>query len=158
MTAAKSKLLGDRANRAILHALMEEPSLSIAAVGRRVGLSAPSVRERLQKLYDAGVITGSRLEVNPAALGCSVLAFVRVRPGAGLHAKIVELARGTENVLECHRVTGDDCFLMKVAVTDLAALEPILEPFLALGQTSTALVQSTPVPARSMPILSELQN
>jgi Lrp/AsnC family leucine-responsive transcriptional regulator len=158
MLAVKSKLLEDRANRAILHELMEEPSLSIAAVGRRVGLSAPSVRERLQKLYDVGVITGSKLEVDPAALGYPVLAFVRVRPGAGLHAKVVELARGTKNVLECHRVTGDDCFLMKVTVTDLAALEPVLEPFLVLGQTSTALVQSTPVPARSMPILSEIQN
>lgn len=120
-------------------------------------MSAPSVRERLQKLYDGGVITGSRLEVNSAALGYPVLAFVRVRPGAGLHAKIVELARGTENVLECHRVTGDDCFLMKVAVSDLAGLEPVLEPFLALGQTSTALVQSTPVPARSISTLSKVR-
>ncbi len=149
---SKSKLLAEQANRAILVALLDDPGLPIAAISRRVGLSAPSVRERLQKLHDHGVILGTRLEIEPAAFGYPILAFVRVRPTAGQHAKIVELARSMANVLECHRITGDDCFLIKVAVEDLASLEPMLDPFLALAHTSTALVQSTPVPPRSLPV------
>ena len=86
----------------------------MSALGRRVGMSAPAVTERVQRMQRAGVITGFRMEVDPAALGLPVAAFVRIRPTAGQLDKIAALAGAIGQVSECHRITGEDCFLVKV--------------------------------------------
>lgn len=147
-------LLDGPVNRRILAALHDAPRLGMAPLGRQVGLSAPAVTERVQRLRDSGVITGFRLELNPAALGFPVAAFVRVRPGPGQLAKIAQLARDIPEVVECYRITGDDCFLMKVQVTAVDALEQVLDRFLLYGQTTSSIVQSTPVPPRPVPLPS----
>lgn len=138
----------DDVNRRILAALTDDPRLSASELARRVGMSAPAVRERVTRLEEAGVIRGYRLDVDPAALGLPIAAWVRVRPGPGQLPKIAELAERTSQVSECHRVSGEDCFLLKVHVQALADLEAVLDRFLLHGQTTSSFVVSTPVPPR----------
>lgn len=142
----------DDVNRRLLTELQSDPRLSMAELARRVGMSAPSVTERVQRLERHGVIIGFRMDVDPAALGMPVTALVRIRPGPGQLPKIIEAARNTPQVVECFRITGEDCFLMKVHSRSIGALEEILDRFLLYGQTTTSIVQSTPVPPRPLPV------
>jgi Lrp/AsnC family transcriptional regulator, leucine-responsive regulatory protein len=139
----------DETNQRILTLLCEDPRQSTAALARAVGLSAPSVRERVARLEETGVIRGYRLDVDPAALGLPVTAWVRVRPGPGQLPKIVELAARMSEVSECHRISGEDCFLMKVHVAAIDALEDVLDRFLLHGQTVSSFVVATPVSPRT---------
>jgi Lrp/AsnC family transcriptional regulator, leucine-responsive regulatory protein len=139
----------DATNLRLLRELIDDPRASIATLARRVGMSAPAITERLQRLHDSGVISGYRLELNPAALGLPVTAYVRVRPAAGQLARVAGLANELPQVVECHRITGDDCFLIKVHLAGIDQLDTVLDRFLAYGQTTTSLVQSTPVPLRA---------
>ncbi|HET7070903.1 MAG TPA: Lrp/AsnC family transcriptional regulator, partial [Nocardioides sp.] len=91
----------DETNRRLLREMHGDPRLSMSELGRRVGLSAPAVSERVQRLQRAGVITGFRMDVDPAALGLPVTAFVRLRPAPGQLGRIAELAVSTEQVSEC---------------------------------------------------------
>ena len=138
----------DAVNQRLLEVLGEDSRLSVAELARRVQMSAPAVRERIARLEEAGVIRGYRLDIDPAALGLPVTAWVRLRPGPGQLAKITQLAERTPEVSECHRVSGEDCFLLKVHVASIEALEPVLDRFLVHGQTTSSFVVSTPVPPR----------
>lgn len=147
-----SNLLSDPRTIALLKALLEDPRQPVTRLAATVGLSAPAVKERLNRLEDAGVIRGCRLELDAALLGLPVTAYVRVRPAPGQLAKIAELAQKMPQVVECHRVTGEDCFVMKVHLDALEHLDLILDRFLQYGQTTTSIVQSTPVPLRAPPL------
>jgi Lrp/AsnC family leucine-responsive transcriptional regulator len=144
----------DRVNLRLLRELAVDPRLPMAKLGRKLGMSAPAVSERVQRLRDEAVITGCRLELDPRAVGLPVTAYVRIRPGPGFLSRVAELAQRTPEVVECHRVTGEDCFLVKLHVADVSAIEVILDRFLAFGQTTTSIVQSSPVPLRSLPLPS----
>jgi Lrp/AsnC family transcriptional regulator, leucine-responsive regulatory protein len=98
------------------------------------------------------------LLIDPSALGYPICAFVRVRPSPGQLSKVAELAKATPQVVECHRVTGEDCFILKVYLPALDDLDEVLDRFLVYGQTTTSLVQSTPVPPRSLPLGGESQS
>ena len=115
-------------------------------------MSAPAVRERVQRLEEAGVIRGYRLDLDPGALGWPITAYVRIRPLPGQLAKIAELAASIPQVAECHRITGEDCFILKVYLATIESMDGILDRFLAFGQTTTSLVQSSPVPLRQPPL------
>jgi Lrp/AsnC family leucine-responsive transcriptional regulator len=139
----------DEVNTAILRALADDPRLSTAELARTVGMSAPAVRERVGRLERAGVIRGYRLDIDPAAIGLGVTAWVRIRPGPGQLPKIAELAANTRQVSECHRISGEDCFLLKVHVPAVEDLEGVLDAFLLFGQTTSSFVVATPVPPRA---------
>ncbi|MPZ85826.1 MAG: winged helix-turn-helix transcriptional regulator [Actinophytocola sp.] len=142
----------DETNRRILRTLADNPRLSTAELARTVGMSAPAVRERVGRLERAGVIRGYRLDIDPAAIGLPVTAWVRIRPGPGQLPKIAELARRTPRVSECHRISGEDCFLLKVHVPTIEDLEGVLDAFLLFGQTTSSFVVSTPVEPRPVGI------
>jgi Lrp/AsnC family leucine-responsive transcriptional regulator len=146
------ELLRDHRNIELLRLLRDDPRLSTSELARRVGMSAPAVRERILRLEDTGIIRGYRLELDPAALGYPVAAFVRVRPAPGQLPKLAELARSMPEVVECHRVTGEDCFVLKVHLQSIDELDKVLDRLLAYGQTTTSIIQSTPVPLRSLPL------
>ncbi|QPP07999.1 Lrp/AsnC family transcriptional regulator [Streptomyces bathyalis] len=139
----------DAVDRAILTELDADPRLPTAELARRIEVSVPTARDRLRRLHESGVIRGYHLDVDPAALGYPVAAFVRVRPGPGQLPKIAELAQSLPQVSECHRITGEDCFLIKVHAADVASFEEVLDRFLLFGQTTTSIVQSTPVQPRT---------
>lgn len=147
-----SGLVRDPRNADLLRLLREDSRMGISELARRVGMSAPAVRERVLRLREAGVISGYRVDLDPAALGYTVCAFVRVRPAPGQLPKIAELARRVPEVVECYRITGDDCFVMKVYLPSLDRLDDLLDRFLQHGQTTTSIVQSTPVPPRGLPL------
>ena len=145
----------DAVNRRLLAELHRDPRASMSGLARRLGMSAPAVTERLQRLERAGVVRGYRVDVAPAALGLPVAAFTRIRPTAGQLSRVAELARSLPQVTECHRITGEDCFLVKVQAPSIEALEDVLDKFLLYGQTVTSIVVSTPVPPRPLPTGAE---
>lgn len=135
-------------NLRILRELEGDARLPVATLARRVGMSPPAVGERLARLQEAGIIRGFRLELDPAALGWPIQAYVRLRPAPGRLARMSRVVQDSPEVLSCDRVTGEDCFVTRIAVRDLGHLEEVLDRFLACGQTTTSIVQSSPVPAR----------
>ncbi len=143
------KSLLDETNVRLLAELSADPRVSASELARRVGMSAPAVRERVARLEESGVIRGYRLEIDPAAIGLPVAAWVRLRPGPGQLPKIAELAARTPEVSECHRISGEDCFLLKVHVASIEALEAVLDQFLMHGQTTSSFIVATPVPPRA---------
>jgi Lrp/AsnC family transcriptional regulator, leucine-responsive regulatory protein len=142
----------DATDRLLLGELQEEGRTSVAELGRRVGLSAPAVAERLQRLESTGAIRGYRAEVDPRALGFSLTAVIRIRPAPRELAKVAALARRTPEVVECNRITGDDCYLMRVHLRDVEHMEELIDRFAIYGQTTTSIVQSSPVAARAVPV------
>ena len=151
-----AELLRDARNLELLRLLRQDPRISISELARRIGMSSPAVRERVLRLEEAGIIRGYTLELDPVALGYPLCAFVRVRPAPGRLPQVAELARRLPQVSECHRVTGDDCFVLKVHLRGLEQLDELIDQFLAHGQTTTSLVQSTPVPSRGLPLPDEV--
>ncbi|GLH98542.1 Lrp/AsnC family transcriptional regulator [Phytohabitans aurantiacus] len=146
----RARLL-DAVNMRVLSELQANPRMSMSELARRVGMSAPAVTERVQRLETTGVIVGYRMDIDPAALNMPVAALLRIRPGPGQLPAIARAARETAQVVECYRITGEDCFLLKIHAPSIGELEEILDRFLLLGQTTTSIVVSTPVPARPLP-------
>src|SRR4051794_22654847 len=128
------------------------PPAGPPGLGRGGGLPAPAVGERLGRLERAGVIAGYRPELDPRALGYELAAVLRIRPAPRQIAAVAELARDTPQVVECHRITGEDCFIMKLHVRTVEHLEEVIDRFTPYGQTTTSIVQSSPVPARGVPL------
>lgn len=143
----------DPVNLRLLDELQRDPRLTMAELGRRVGMSSPAVAERIRRMEDTGVIMGYRLAINPVALGLPLTAYVRIRPDPGQLSKVAQLARQIPEVVECHRITGEDCFILKVHFPAMDQLDRLLDRFLAFGVTTTSIVQSSPVPLRSLPLL-----
>lgn len=152
MSLRRSELLLDQRNVELLGLLRADPRLSISELARRVRMSAPAVRERILRLEEAGIIRGYRLELDAKELGYPISAYVRVRPAPGQLLKIAELAHSLPQVVECHRVTGEDCFVLKVYLPSIDELDQVLDRFLSYGQTTTSIIQSTPVPPRCLPL------
>jgi Lrp/AsnC family leucine-responsive transcriptional regulator len=148
---AEGALLDDT-NRRLLAELQENARLTLAELGRRVGLSSPAVAERLQRLEQQGVIAGYRATVNPRAVGLSLTAVIRIRPAPGQLQNVAELAQETPEVVECNRITGEDCYLMKAHLRDVEHLEEVIDRFVVLGQTTTSILQSSPVPLRPVAV------
>jgi Lrp/AsnC family transcriptional regulator, leucine-responsive regulatory protein len=142
----------DPVNVRLLNELQQNPRISMSELARRLDMSSPAVTDRVKRLEDNGIITGYRLELDPPALGWPVAAFVRIRPGPGQLTRIADLARNTPEVVECHRITGEDCFLLKIYVAEIDKLEEVLDRFLMYGQTTSSIVQSSPVPVRALPL------
>jgi Lrp/AsnC family transcriptional regulator, leucine-responsive regulatory protein len=149
--AYEAKLL-DPVNLRVLGELVSDGRIAMAELGRRVGLSAPAVAERVQRLERAGIIAGYRAELDPRALGFAVSAVVRIRPAPGQLQRIPEIARDTPEVAECHRITGDDCYLLRLHLRSIDDLEDVLDQFTPYGLTTTSIIHSTPVPQRGPPL------
>ena len=142
----------DPTDRKIIGELTRDGRISMAELGRRVSLSSPAVTERVQRLERAGVIIGYRAEIDPRALGYQLTAIVRIKPAPGQLPRIPELAEKIAQVGECHRITGEDCFYLKVYLRSIDELSGLLDRFLVYGETTTSLVNASPVPRRDPPL------
>jgi Lrp/AsnC family leucine-responsive transcriptional regulator len=147
--AVDSQVL-DATNLRLLVELRSDARVTLAELGRRVGLSPPAVAERLSRLERDGVIAGYRADIDPRALGYAFAAVLRMRPAPRQIPKVADVARATPEVVECHRVTGEDCFYMKLHVRSVEHLEEVIDRFTPYGQTTTSIIQSSPVPARGV--------
>jgi Lrp/AsnC family leucine-responsive transcriptional regulator len=133
----------------LIEALQLDARQSFTALGQAVGLSRPAVAERVRRLEDLGVITGYRAVIDPARVGRSIIAFVRLRTSnrsdtAAVSAILTELPE----VLECLRGTGDDCFIIKIAVASIAHLDSVLEQLRDYGNSTTSIILSALVTHR----------
>ena len=140
----------DATNLRLLAELQADARLSLAELGRRVGLSSPAVAERLQRLEQDEVILGYHARLDPRKLGMTLSAVIRVRPAPRQLRQVAELAQRTTEVVDCRRITGDDCYIMTAFVRDVEHLEEVIDQFAAHGQTTTSIVQSAPVAARGL--------
>jgi Lrp/AsnC family leucine-responsive transcriptional regulator len=142
----------DATNLRLLSELQSDARTSLAELGRRVGLSSPAVAERIKRLEGAGVIRGYHADVDPRGLGYTLGVVIRIRPAPRQLTDVAALARDTPEVIECHRVTGDDCYVMTAYVRDVDHLEMLIDQFAAYGQTTSSVMQSSPVIRRGISI------
>jgi Lrp/AsnC family leucine-responsive transcriptional regulator len=145
----------DPTDRRIIGELTRDGRVPLAELGRRVSLSPPAVAERVKRLERSGVITGYRAELDPRKLGYQLTAIVRVKPAPGQLPRIAELADEIPQIGECHRITGEDCFYLKVYLRSIDELSTLLDRFLVYGETTTSIVNASPVPARQPPLDDE---
>jgi Lrp/AsnC family leucine-responsive transcriptional regulator len=134
----------------MLGELQRDGRLSLAELARRLHVSPPTVAERLSRLESAGVIRGYHAEVDPVAAGYALSVIVRVRPAPRQLHKVAELVQRMPEVVECHRITGEDCYLLKAHVRDVSHLEELIDQLVGYGQTTTSIIQSSPVPAHGV--------
>lgn len=132
----------------ILVELQENARISFAELGRRIGLTTPAAIERMRKLEDAGIITGYRVEIDTAKVGLPVTAFIRMSITGVDYSHIIDVVKESNEVLECHRGTGRDSFIMKVAVASVEHLQTVIDKLTPYGITTTAIVLSSPVKRR----------
>lgn len=143
----------DSADRSIVEALAADARLSLKELAARAGLSSPSCSERLRRLEERGVLAGYSAEVALEALGYPLQAIVRVRPLPGMLHVVEKLIQETPEITECDKVTGEDCFICRMAVRGMGDLDRILDKISEKSQTNTSLIKSTPVKRRLPPFV-----
>ncbi len=142
----------DSIDRQILSALQRDGRMPFSELGRRVGLSAPAVAERVRRMEDVGLIAGWRAVVDRGRLGLGMTAFMRVTcPGENYQA-VRRLALDLAEVIDCHHVTGEDCFHVKLAVSSVDHLERVIDRFRDVGRTVSSVVLSTVVEDKPPPV------
>jgi Lrp/AsnC family leucine-responsive transcriptional regulator len=142
----------DAVDLRLLEELQADGRLGMAELGRRVSMSAPAVAERVRLLERVGVISGYHAEIEPRRVGLPIGVFVRIRPAPGQLARIPDIARESPEVAECYRITGEDCYLLRVNLRAIDDLEEILDRFTPYGLTTTSIINSTPVQRRGPPL------
>ncbi|MER6099943.1 Lrp/AsnC family transcriptional regulator [Streptomyces sp. NPDC001728] len=145
-----SEYTPDATDWRILEALQSEGRASFADLARTVSMSPSAVTERVRRLEEAGVIAGYTAIVDQDRLGLPILSFVRLRYPHGNYKPFHDLIDTTPEVLEAHHVTGDDCFVLKVAARSMRHLEEITGKIATLGAVTTSVVYSSPLPRRSL--------
>lgn len=140
----------DETDLAILKSLQENARLPLAEVGRAIGLTAPAIGERLRKMEEAGIISGYHAALNPSKAGLPIMVFVQLALTPGRGKEVTEMIRALPEVLECHHITGQDCFIIKAALPDMEGLQHLIELFGHYGRTTTSLVLNAPVPRRDI--------
>ena len=138
-------------DRQIVAALRRDARMRPTEIGRLVGLSTPAVSDRMHRLEETGVLS-YRAEINPRALGYTISTIIRVSPQSRKLQLIPQIARDVPEITECYRITGEDCYFMRVYLRSMDDLEAILDRFTPHGRTTTSIVHSAPVPPRSLPL------
>ena len=134
----------------ILAELQANARIAFAELGRRVGLSTPAVIERVHRLEEKQVIVGYRTLVDPAKVGLPVRAFVKVTVAGDKLTKFSALVRKLPEVLQCHRVTGAESFMVQIAVRDVAHMEEVIDSMMPYVATNTSMILASPVPWNSI--------
>lgn len=142
----------DDIDRQILACLAEDARLSLKVLSGKVGLSSPSTAERLKRLEEKGVIQGYGARINLAALGYSLQALVRVKPLPGMLHKVEKMIQALPECIECDKVTGEDCFVMRLVVRSIDQLDVVLDGLADYAQSNTSIVKSSPVSRRLPPV------
>lgn len=142
----------DDIDRRILACLVEDARVSLKALSGQVGLTSPSTAERLKRLEERGVIQEYGARVNLAALGYTLQALVRVRPLPGLLHKVDKYIQAMPECIESDKVTGEDCFVIRLVVRSIAQLDELLDGLAEHAQCNTSIVKSSPVQRRLPPM------
>ncbi|HEY1977664.1 MAG TPA: Lrp/AsnC family transcriptional regulator [Candidatus Baltobacteraceae bacterium] len=148
MVISKMTFDCDDTDWALLRHLQQDARVTLAQAGRIVGLTPPAVAERIRRLEEHGVIRGYHAAVDPTKLGRAISAFIRVRFTGGKYEPFERLIEATQEVLECHHITGEDCFIVKVSVATMSDLESVAAALSRFGPTATSVVYSTVIDRR----------
>lgn len=145
----------DDLDQGILALLLRDARVSLKDLAEQVGLSPPSVSERVKKLEERGVIRGFTIEINPEALGYPLQAIVRIRPLPGKLHVVQKMLEQTPEFTQCDKVTGDDCFVARLYVQTIQQLDGILDRIADKAETSTAIVKAETIRRRPPPFVME---
>jgi Lrp/AsnC family leucine-responsive transcriptional regulator len=146
----RNEKLMDQIGWKLLHELQLNGRLSYAELGRRVGLTTPAVVERVKRMEEAGIIVGYHADVDPTVIGMPITAFIRMSVVGDVFTRITSVVKNSPEVVECHRGTGADSFIMKVHVRSVEHLESLIDRLTPYGTTSTSIVLSSPVEKREI--------
>jgi Lrp/AsnC family transcriptional regulator, leucine-responsive regulatory protein len=136
----------DMIDCSILEELQMQARLPFAELGRRVGLSTPAVIERVRRLEERGVIRGYRAEIDCVKVGLPVRAFIKVMVAGDKLSKFASLARTIPEIIECHRVSGAESYVLQIAVQDVQHMERVIDSLMPYVSTNTSLIMASPVP------------
>lgn len=142
----------DEVDARILTALDADARLPTVELARLVGLSAPSVAERMRRLVNQGVVRAYTVEIDSKALGYQIRAMVRIRPLPGKLHLVERLIQETPQFIECDKITGDDPFLARLVVHSIEEMDDVLESLSEHAVTSTAVIKGTSVKRRLPPL------
>ena len=151
-----STALMDVYGRKLLQELQANARLSLAELGRRIGLSPTATAERLKQMEETGILGGYTVEIDRETLGLEVMAFIRMSCGGQQYHRLLDYVQTLEEVRECHHLTGGDDLLLKVTTTSMADLEALIEALLPYGTVITSLVLSTPLERRKFAVNGKL--
>jgi Lrp/AsnC family transcriptional regulator, leucine-responsive regulatory protein len=144
---AKSRYELDRLDWRIIEQLQVNSRKPLAKLGREIGLSQPAISERVKRLEKAGVIEGYSARVNAHAVGLDLVAIARLKTSFQHLKACYQLFASMPEVLEVHRVTGEDCFILKVIVPRAAQLESVVDRMAKYGSVTTSIVLTSTTPA-----------
>ncbi len=140
----------DQTDHNLLDIVQEDARLSFREIARRAGLSTPTVAERIRKMEAAGIIAGYTAQVDRPALGREIQAFLRVSASDQDFRRVTGLCASLDDILECHHVTGEDSFLVRVAVGSIPELEDLISRFRKIGTVRSSLILSSPVQGKAL--------
>ncbi|MDF2366883.1 Lrp/AsnC family transcriptional regulator [Sneathiella sp.] len=144
-----SKTELDGTDRHILMNLLAEGRLSISELAKMVGMSAPSVKDRVRRLEDRGIIRKFTVDINMEALGYNLEAIVRIKPRPGSLHLVEKMIMDEARFTSCDKVTGDDCFITRLALKSIQELDRLLDPFHEKAETNTSIIKSSPIRSRA---------
>lgn len=142
----------DDIDKAIIDLLLRDSRTSLRTIGAQVGLSAPTVRDRILRLEDVGIIEGFSIRLNARALGFSLEAILRVEPLPGMLRAVEKALQQMPEIVDCSVVTGEDCFVARLLLREVGELDRLLGPLHDMARTKTSIVHRQPVPSRRPPI------
>jgi Lrp/AsnC family transcriptional regulator, leucine-responsive regulatory protein len=142
------KIRMDEKDRLIIGNLLEDARMPVSELARRVGLSGPSTSERMRRLEANGLIAGYTLDLDLEALGFVLQAIVRIKPRPGNLHIVEDMIMNEPRFIDCDKVTGEDCFVTRLALRSIAELDPLLLPFHDRAETNTAIIKSSPLRGR----------
>lgn len=138
----------DETDKAIIAALTDDGRMTFKQLAKRIGMSSPSVRARILKLEDAGAIRGHTVMIDPNVFGLCTSAFVRMNAMPGQVKKLEKVLDESTEVVQAYRVTGEDCFLANVVVSDARELQGVVDRLQLYASADTAIILSSPVAPR----------
>ena len=147
--------LADPIDKKLIDALNANARRSMRDLARLVGLSAPSVGDRVRRLEDLGLLRGYTVDLDHRVMGYPLQALVRVKPLPGQLHMVERIIQEIPECVECDKVTGDDCYILRLCLRSIGQLDRLLDRLHDKAETNTSIVKSSPVPRRAPPLLTK---
>lgn len=146
----------DDVDAKLIEALGANARISMRDLAELVGMSAPSVAERVRRLEDVGVIRGFIVDLDAKALGYNLEAIVRIKPLPGQLHIVEQLIQAMPECIECDKVTGEDCFIARLCLQSIDRLDGLLDRLSERAETNTSIIKASPVPRRLPPLIGPM--
>lgn len=142
----------DRLDWRILEALQTHARMTNTELGKQIGLSQPAVSARIKRLEEQGVIEGYSARVNAALIGHEISALIRIHTSHAQLARCLKTFASMPEIIEAHRITGDDCFIVRVVVQRMKELEAVIDALAKFGPVTTSIILASYTPKAIVPL------